>query len=533
MINARPRRTLGFHDQNRMLVRRSARIPLEGAVLRRLYAVSIVVFAAATIPSAGAQSRVLPEAPVPVATAGAAPRPRPDSVDFVSFNGQNPGTPTPSASAEARNDPDSTMFSHSDAVRYWISGQANTIFQGKPGFHSPWQGSNSLDNAGEYKTSVVETLYLGFQPHRHLRYNTDFLLDLESAGGRGIGQALGLAGFTNLDVVRNPNLGTAPYLARGEIHQTLGLTNEVTEADRDQFSLATRVPVRRFEVRVGKMGANDFLDSNDVASDSHLQFMNWTVDDNGAWDYAADTRGYTVGGLLEYDDRSWSARYGLFAMPTVANGIDLDWALSRARGQNWEFELRRSFIRRRNGTTKILGFANTAHMGNYRLAVQHYFTGLTSTPDITSVERFGTVKYGFSWNNEQDITEHLRIGTRFGWNDDHEESWAYTEVAQTVVIACDYSGGQWHRPQDKIGTAFVSNAIKKDHQNYLKYGGLGFLLGDGGLTYGRESIVESYYTWHAWKGLFLALDVQHIDNPGYNRDRGPVWVGALRGHLDF
>jgi len=236
--------------------------------------------------------------------------------------------------------PQLTMFPHSDRTRYWISGQTNTIFQAKPGFHAPYQGPNSFDNAPEYKTSLVETLYLGYQPHHDLRYNTDLLLDLESAGGRGLGEALGLAGFTNLDVVRNPNLGTAPYLARGEIHQTIGLTREVAEMDRDQFSLATEAPVRRFEFRVGKMGANDFLDVNDVASDSHLQFMNWTVDDNGAWDYAADTRGYTVGGLLEYDDRNWSARYGIFAMPVVANGISLDWAFSRAHGQNWEYELR-------------------------------------------------------------------------------------------------------------------------------------------------------------------------------------------------
>jgi carbohydrate-selective porin OprB len=53
------------------------------------------------------------------------------------------------------------------------------------------------------------------------------------------------------------------------------------------------------------------------------------------------------------------------------------------------------------------------------------------------------------------------------------------------------------------------------------------------LNYGRENIVESYYTWHAWKGLFYSLDVQHIDNPGYNRDRGPAWVGSVRAHVDF
>ena len=425
------------------------------------------------------------------------------------------------------------MFPHSSTAPWWISGQANVIFQGKPGFHSAYQGPNSLDNAAEYKTSIVDTLFLGWQPHHNRRYNTDLLLDLESAGGRGIGQALGLAGFTNMDVVRNPNLGSTPYLARGGIHQTIGLTNHLIDTDRGQFSFATQAPARRFEIRAGKMGANDIFDQNEVASDSHLQFLNWTVDDNGAWDYAADTRGYTVGGTFEYDDSLWSARYGLFAMPTVANGLNLDWAFSRAHAQNWEFELRRSFIPGRKGTTRILSYVNTAHMGNYREAVQHYLSGQTPRPDILSVERFGTNKYGFGWNNEQEITSNFRIASRFGWNDDHEESYAYTEVAQTVLVAGDYSGSRWHRPADKLGVAFVSNAIKKDHQNYLKLGGVGFLLGDGTLRYGRENIAESYYTWHAWKGLFFALDGQHISNPGYNRDRGPVWVGAVRGHIDF
>ena len=489
----------------------------------RLFASLPVLLLAATFTGlAQTPTHALPNAPVPL-------------LSFSQQSGTAPQPPqTPSPQPPPPNEaPQPTMFPHSPTAPWWISGQVNVIFQGKPGFHSPYQGQNSFDNAPEYKTSMVETLFLGWEPHRNLRYNTDLLLDLESAGGRGLGEALGLAGFTNLDVVRNPNLGPAPYLARGGIHQTLGLTNQMVEGERGAFSLAPEVPARRFEVRVGKMGTNDIFDQNEVASDSHLQFMNWTVDDNGAWDYAADTRGYTVGGTLEYDDRIWSARYGIFAMPVVANGIALDWAFSRAHAQNWEFELRHSFVPGHKGTTRILAYVNTAHMGNYREAVQHYQAGFTPRPDIISVERFGTNKYGFGWNNEQEITTNFRIGTRFGWNDDQEESFAYTEVGQTALVAGDYYGTRWHRPADKIGVAFVSNAIKKDHQNYLKDGGLGFLLGDGRLNYGRENIVESYYTWHAWRGFFFAVDGQHIDDPGYNRDRGPVWVGSVRGHVDF
>lgn len=439
-------------------------------------------------------------------------------------------------SPEERQLPDApsiTMFPHSETAPYWISGQANIIFQAHPPFHSPYQGTNSLVGAGEYKTSLIGTLFLGYQPHKKTRYNTDFLVDFESAGGRGLSQALGLAGFTNIDVVRNPNLGSKPYLARGIVHQTIGLTDETTEQERGPFSLAKEVPVRRFELRVGKMSLPDVFDINSIGSDSHLQFTNWTVDNNGAWDYAADTRGYTVAAIVEYDDRDWSFRYGLAAMPTVANGINLDWALTRARGQNFEFELRKSLLHNHKGTTRILSFVNNAHMGSYREAVNAYLQGIDAKPTITAHEHFSAVKYGFGFNNEQEVTSSLRVFSRFGWNEGQHESFAYTEVDQTVELGADYNGSSWGRPVDKIGIAFVSNAIKRDHQNYLRLGGQGFLLGDGTLNYGRETIVESYYNLHAWRGLFYALGLSHINNPGYNSDRGPVWVPSVRMHVDF
>jgi high affinity Mn2+ porin len=431
-----------------------------------------------------------------------------------------------------------SMAPHSENARYWISGQANSIFQAHGHFHSPYQGTNSLIDDFEAKASEVATLYLGYQLWPNSRYNTDLIVDFENAGGRGISQALGVAGNTNLDVVRNPNLSTAPYLARGEIHQIIGLTDAMTDQDRGPFALATRVPLRRFEIRIGKMSLPDIFDINSVGSDSHLQFTNWTIDNNGAWDYAADTRGYTVGGILEYDDRIWSARYAIAAMPTIANGITLDWAFSRANGQNWEFELRKGLFApllnsKRQGAMRVLSYVNHAHMGDYRQSVQQYLAGKIATPDITQSERNGAVKYGFGFNTEQEVTESLRLFERFGWNEDQHESFAYTEVGQTLLFGGDYNGHDWHRLNDKVGVAFVSNAIKHDHQNYLHYGGLGFLLGDGNLTYGRENIVEWYYNAHIWHGFYGMLGGSQIENPGYNRDRGPVYVTTVRAHVDF
>ena len=458
-----------------------------------------------------------------------------DHEDSARQTGSGPSKTEKTAQVE----PIVDVFSHHGNERYWVSGQANIIFQGRLPFHALYQGTNSFHNSAEYKTSLLGTLYTALRPTRSIRYNTDLILDVESSGGRGLSQALGLAGFTNLDVVRNPNLGSAPYLARYGVHQVIGLTGETASQEPGFFAVAPSVPVRRLEFRIGKMTLPDFFDVNGPGSDSHLQFMNWTVDNNGAWDYAADTRGYTVGGMAEYDDRSLSVRYGLFAMPNAANDLTLDWAFSRAHAQNGEFELRHSFIAQRKGVTRILFYANRAHMGIYREAVTDFLNGTDTAkygitvPSIVLHEHYSALKYGFGYNTEQELTGNLRVFGRFGWNEGQHESFVYTEVDQTVEAGGDYAGIRWHRPDDKIGLAVVSNAIKRDHQNYLKLGGLGFILGDGNLNYGRENIVESYYSFHAWRGLFYAVDVQHIDNPGYNRDRGPAWVGSVRAHIDF
>ncbi len=425
-----------------------------------------------------------------------------------------------------------SIFDHPDSAPYWISGQANVIFQAHPPFHAAYSGPNSFSNAGEYKTSLLGTLYLGLQLP-HTRRHTEFLLDFESAGGRGLSQAFGLAGFTNLDVVRNPDLSSKPYVARVELHQIVPLSKQTTENERGPLNLATELPVRRLELRAGKMGVPDSFDLNSVGSDSHLQFTNWTLDNNGAYDYAADTRGYTYGGVVEYQDRIWAARYGVMLMPTVANGINLDWDLRRARGENVEFELRKGLWWGKPGTVRVLSYINHAHMGSYREAVAAFLSGQEATPDITTHGRFGAVKYGFGFNTEQQLSAHARAFARFGWNEGQHESFAYTEVDQTVSIGGDYSGDRWGRPLDKIGLALVSNAISKDHQLYLKYGGRGFLLGDGNLNYGRENILESYYNLHTWRGLYYALGLSYIVDPGYNRDRGPVIVPSVRMHVDF
>ena len=426
-------------------------------------------------------------------------------------------------------DPMVTMFPHSQTARWWVSGQSNIIMQWHPSFDAEYSGPNSFRTHPEHATSNISTLYTGLQ----LTNTTEIFMHFEMADGGGLSDALGMGGFTDLDVVRNPTLGPTPYIARGMIRQIIPLNSETTEEERTPSYLATKVPVRRLELRFGKMGLNDFFDINDVGTDSHLQFMNWTVDDNGAYDYAADTRGYTIGLLAEYHDRNWAFRFEEALMPKVANGIDLQWNLRRARAENYELELHPSIAGKRNTNLRLLTFVNHANMGVYRDAVANYLAGKTPRPEITAHPPQTTIKYGFGVNLEQQVAKNARAFSRFGWNEGQHESYAYTEVDQTLQVGADLYGERWARKFDKVGLVVVTNAIKKDHQEYLRLGGLGFLLGDGGLNYGRENIVEAYYNAHVWRGIFAAFDLQHINNPGYNRDRGPVLVPSLRFHLDF
>jgi len=433
--------------------------------------------------------------------------------------------------APAQEDPPLIMFPHAEWDRLWISGQANFISQWHPAFHSPYQGKNSLTPEAQDASSRVLTLYTGLR----LTKTTEFLCDVQETGGHGLGEALGLAGFFNLDVVRNPTLSKAPYVARLMWHQIVPLGGDKIASDRSPYSLFRELPERRLEFRFGKMSLPDFFDTNTYGSDTNFQFMNWAVDNNGAYDYAADTRGFTFATLLEYHDKNYVIRFAEALMPKVANGIHLDADMSRARAENIEFELHGKVLKNRPaGVLRLLSYVNHANMGDYRDVVNSWLANPTTpAPVITNHPLQTTVKYGFGGNFEQPLTDWLGLFGRWGWNEGRHESFAYTEVDQTWQIGAGGNGGRWGRKYDRVGLVFVSNGISHDHARYLSLGGLGFLLGDGKLNYSRENILESFYTLHAWRGIFPAFGLQYAVHPGYNADRGPVIVPTLRLHLEF
>jgi hypothetical protein len=451
---------------------------------------------------------------------------------------QPPSPAGPDASADQSDEDDSgaddsvTLFPHPDDTRYWISGQANIVLQGHPGFRSPYSGINSFTNWAQSATTHLLTLYTGYQ----LTQTTEVFADIEDATGTALGNSGGLAGYSNLDAVRlveDMPHAQAPYLARLMLRQIIPLTSEHDDADRDEFDLATSLPTRRIEFRAGKFDLGDFFDVNSYTSDSELQFLNWTTGANGAYDYAANSRGYTDAALVEYDNNGWAVRFAEALMPKTASGEYLDADIARARSENLEIDASGNRIAQKDGAVRVIAYLNHADMGNYREAVANFLDGKTTTPDIIATREQGRHKYGFGLNVEQTIVAQVSVFGRLGWNDGHNESFCFTEDDHEVEIGASVKGNAWRRSNDSAATAFVANGITAAHQQYLALGGLGFMLGDGGLTYGHEKIFETFYTAHLWRGFFASYDFQHINNPGYNQVRGPVAISSFRFHTDF
>jgi hypothetical protein len=292
-----------------------------------------------------------------------------------------------------------TMFPHLAEGRIWVSAQDNAIWQANPPFDADFSGPNSFQAHYDKAAGNVVTIYTGLLINR----STAVLADGESAAGLGLSSALGLAGFTNLDAVRDPKLTATPYLARLLVDHYFGFDREKDSPGRGPLSMFAQLPKHRLEIRLGKFAIPDFFDTNAVGSDSHLQFMNWSIDQNGAYDFTGDARGYTWGIVAEYQSPAWGARFAEALETGPQNGGPLIWNLRRANTSNGEFELHRGPVTK-TGIIRLLAWVNHANMGVYETAIEQYLAGLTPAPDLSAHPEQVTAKYGFGVNLEQAIT---------------------------------------------------------------------------------------------------------------------------------
>jgi high affinity Mn2+ porin len=409
--------------------------------------------------------------------------------------------------------------------RNWtIHFQATSIGQQHGSFPSLYEGLNSLPSHPEHRVSITATIFLSFRAGRHW----EFVINPEIAGGRGFGEVTGMAGFTNGEIPRVASATPSLYPARAYIRYTLPLGGEMESITDGANQIPGSVSARRTSMVTGRFAMTDFFDNNSYSHDPRTQFMNWSLMSNGAWDYPADTRGYTIGAVEELRMPSWSFRSAVVMEPTMANGPTLDTRIGSNRGIALEYEHDHD-IAGRPGAVRVLAFDNREHAGTYREALQL----APANPDLGPTRRNGVAKYGFGLNAEQAISKDVGIFGRYGWNDGKTETWAFTEIDRSLSGGVSIKGRRWRRKQDTIGVAAVRNCLSGDHRAFLGAGGYGFIIGDGRLNYAPEQILEAYYAYHVNRMWTVTADYQHIDNPAYNRDRGPVSVGTIRLHWEL
>jgi high affinity Mn2+ porin len=374
---------------------------------------------------------------------------------------------------------------------------------------------------------VTATLFLAARLWECGSYSGELVFNPELAGGRGLSSVNGLAGFPNGDITRVGVVEPTPYFARLFLRQIWGLGGEQEKVEDEANQIAGKRDIDRITLSVGKFAFTDMIDTNRYSHDPRSQMQNWSLMYNVAWDYPANVRGYDYGVAVELNQKDWALRYGIMAEPRFANSGPIDPRFTDAFGQAVEWEGRWT-CNTHAGRVRFMTYLNRAHMGDYREAI----LDMPVDPDVTQTRSY-RYKYGFGVNAEQELTRDLGVWGRLGWSDGHTETWAFTPIDRTAAAGLLLKGRCWARPNDEAGLAAAINGLAKDHRDYLAAGGLDFSIGDGRLRYRLEHIFEVYYRVAVIKGIFVTADFQEFINPAYNRDRGPVSVGALMVHIEI
>jgi high affinity Mn2+ porin len=408
---------------------------------------------------------------------------------------------------------------------YSVHFQSTMATQVHPAFSAKYSGKNSLSSEAESATAFVSTLYGDLR----LWHGAELLFNPEMSGGKGLSRTLGVAAFPSGIVYRVGDPSPAVYVARLAISQTFELgggrvTNEVGPNElagtRDRDVLA---------ITVGKVSVADVFDGNRYAHDPTERFFNWALFASGAWDYPADTKGYTWGVLADLAVDWWSLRAGFAAEPLYANLAKFDWRLDKSHGLMAEYETRYA-IGKLQGATSALLFVNQARMGSYD---QVNRDRAAYGNNIAATRTDGRTKYGFALSMEQQITPTTGAFLRASANDGLTESWAFTEIDRSLAVGAIQRGVAWSRDGDEVGAAVVINGLSPPHRRYLAGGGYGFIIGDGALNYAPEIVSDIYYKAAVVDHVSFSAIYQPVINPGYNHDRGPVHIVTGRLHVAF
>lgn len=435
----------------------------------------------------------------------------------------NQGQATQLSSEVSANSASAIVDGGSTPSALWNWHLQNTLVVQTHGrFPAEYSGDQSLKNTSETKQTISFDVFAGVRLWPGAEFHADALV----WQGFGLSHTFGVAGFPNNEAFKGGTELPNVTFAHLYLEQTFGFGGDPEAIPDSAQHLAKIVDSRRLTLIAGKMSAKDLFDANTYSNDGRVQFMNWALVSAGAWDFPADSLGYTPGFVVDLHEPDWSLRYGFFQVPRVANGLAADPHFLEAWGMATEFEKRWS-IQGHPGAGRILLFANRADMRRFDEIED------PSVPRDTSEPPQYHIKWGIGFNWEQELMPSVGVFSRVSWNDGHTESWAYTDIDKTASLGLSINGSLWSRKEDTYGLAGVINGISGGHRGYLAGGGMGVTVGDGALTYGTEGILETYYDFNVWKTLHATFDYSFINNPAYNRARGPVSVFAGRIHWEY
>jgi high affinity Mn2+ porin len=426
------------------------------------------------------------------------------------------------APAAAQEAPQTTLQTAPGLQDWAIHAQATFVGQGVFGFGSPYAGPNSLAPS-QARETFDATVYAGVRPWR----GGELWINPEVDQGFGLSNTLGAAGFPSAEAYKVGKSNPYLRLQRLFFRQTIDLGGKAQAVAAAANQLAGSQTANRLVLTVGKFGVGDVFDTNRYAHDPRGDFLNWSVVDAGNFDYAADAWGYSTGVAAEWVQGPWTFRFGAFNLSHVPNGETLETDFSQVQLLG-EIEHRHT-LAGHPGAVRVTLFRNRGNFGRFDDALA--LAAATGSPADTGLVRRRMTRAGGHLNIEQEVTETLGLFARAGISDGAIEPYDFTDIDRTVAAGGALKGKGWGRADDTIGLAAVVNGISKEHERYLDAGGIGVLVGDGKLPHpGAEMIAEAYYDWHAVRGIDVTLDYQFIAHPGYNRDRGPANVLAVRLH---
>jgi hypothetical protein len=405
--------------------------------------------------------------------------------------------------------------------------QTTYVWQDKASFNAAYNGRNSLTTQQEKSYSFTATAFLGMRPWK----GGELYFNPEVIQGVPFSNLTGLGGLSNGEMARTSGPNPKLYMARAFIRQSWGLDELQNEVDSGANQLAGNVHQRRIVLTVGKLSVPDIFDNNAYSHDPRTQFINWSLMTSGAYDFAADARGYTWGTALEYYYDDWAFRAGRFIQPKLPNQLDLDRRIFNHYGDQIEVGHGHTLFNQ-PGKIRLLAFRNRTLMSRFQDALD-YATLHGGVPSINNVRNSEQIKYGIGLNLEQQLIPNMGVFGRASWADGKTETYAFTEIDNSLAAGTLIQGNAWGRNQDNLGIALVRNGLSRQRRDYLSAGGISFFIGDGALNYRSENILEIFYSLGATKATSLTLDYQFINNPAYNADRGPVSIGAIRLHGAF